>query len=302
MLWDDRCLRSRGYDRSVTADDRNDRLETLLESKTIAAFELPGPIEERYGRFGLAEELVYANFVSSIDGAVALRDVARSSPIISGGSAADRFVVALLRAAADAIVIGAGTYRAHAGPWTAANAYPDLAGAFGQMRRRLGAEPEPTLVVVTRSGDLGSPRPMLRGTIIASVDGRIERLDAYARAGARILEVAGGRSDARAIVTRLRELGFARILTEGGPNLMGDFLSGGVVDELFLTVSPLIVGSTHGGGVTLADGVWLGHDVPVGCEVSSIRRSANHLFLRYSIQGTDRRDRADVDRDADPRR
>jgi hypothetical protein len=81
--------------------------QTLFESPGLPRFELPATLERIYGGFGLARPVVYADFVSSIDGIVALPGVPRSSALISGGDAADRFVVGLLRAGANAVVVGA---------------------------------------------------------------------------------------------------------------------------------------------------------------------------------------------------
>lgn len=263
----------------------NPQLATLFESPSLPAFELPQGLEAIYGRFGLPPEVVYANFVSSLDGAVALQGVQRASPIISGGSAADRFVVALLRASADAVVIGAGTYRAHAGPWTPANAYPDLTAAFAQMRRGLGLRGEPVLVVVTRSGKLGPPKPALEGSIIVSTTSG-QRPEPGVLGASEVLDMSGSESVPRDLVGELRRRGFARILTEGGPQLMGDLLGASVVDELFLTVSPLVFGSTLGEIVGIADGARFEGDQPVRAIISSVRKDDSHLFLRYSIENS----------------
>src|SRR5213078_165908 len=100
----------------------SDAFDVLFDAPGPRPFDLPEEIRRRYGEFGLGPDTVFANFVSSVDGAVALPGVEKSSQVIGGGSRADRFVVALLRAAADAVVVGAGTYRAHRGPWTAQTA------------------------------------------------------------------------------------------------------------------------------------------------------------------------------------
>src|SRR5438105_15662568 len=129
--------------------------DVLFEADGLPRFDLPEALRSTYGEFGLPARCLVANFVSSLDGVVALPAVPKSSSAIGRGHPADRFVVALLRAAVDAVVVGAGTYRQHAGPWTAAKAHPDSAEAFAELRARLGLAPDPTLVIVTRSGNLG---------------------------------------------------------------------------------------------------------------------------------------------------
>jgi riboflavin biosynthesis pyrimidine reductase len=70
-----------------------------------------------------------------------------------------------------------------------------------------------------------------------------------------------------------------RILTEGGPTLIGQFLAEDLVDELFLTISPRLFGRRTGDlRKGLVEGVDLGGK-PL--ELASVRRHGSHLFLRY---------------------
>jgi riboflavin biosynthesis pyrimidine reductase len=228
--------------------------------------------------------VVVANFVSSVDGAVALPGVQKSSPLISAGQPADRFVMALLRATADAVVIGAGTYRAHRGPWTAATVGRDFEASFGALRERIGASrPEPTFVVVTRSGDLGEPRSILDGALIVCPSVNAGRLEPYREAGAEIAALDEDPVGGRTVVDLLDERGCKRILTEGGPELLGSWLQAGVVDELFLTVSPLLFGGGDPAPVTLAGRA--GFDPPLRAELLTVRRAGDYLFCRYSVGG-----------------
>jgi riboflavin biosynthesis pyrimidine reductase len=259
--------------------------QTLFESPGLPRFELPEILEQIYRGFGLARPVVYADFVSSIDGIVALPGVPRSSALISGGDAADRFVVGLLRAAADAVVIGAGTFRAHDGPWTPENAYPEAAQGWVQLRQTEGLSVQPTLVVVTASGDVGRSHPKLADVIVITTSEGAVRLGEQATACAQVVELGGKDSiDMRRAIEWLSEHGYARILTEGGPRLMGKALKAQVVDELFLTLSPVITG----GGVrqprpTLANGVDLLPDAPLVDRLLSIHRKDAYLFLRYAL-------------------
>ena len=257
----------------------------LFEAPGLPRFDLPEGVERVYGSFGLAPQVVYGNFVSSLDGIVAIPDVPRSSALISGGEPADRFVMALLRAVADVVVIGAGTFRNHEGPWTAENAYPEAAEALVELRGKVGIEGGPTLVVVTASGDLGKSGSKLEDVVVITTSEGAGRLGASAARAAEVVEVgAAGSVDMRTVIAWLSERGYGRILTEGGPKLMGEALQARVVDELFLTVSPMIVG----GGEeqprpTLATGVELPSDAPLSGRLLSVRRSDAFLFLRYSF-------------------
>ena len=128
--------------------------------------------------------MVYANFVSSIDGVAAIGGVEMSSAAISGGASADRFVMALLRAVADAVVVGAGTVREHGGPWTAEKAFPPGAESFSRLRAGISASESPTLVVVTASGKLPVEHPALADAIVVTTSAGARSLtEARARVG-----------------------------------------------------------------------------------------------------------------------
>jgi riboflavin biosynthesis pyrimidine reductase len=102
--------------------------------------------------------------VASIEGIVALEQQERSGTVISGGSQADRFVMGLLRAYAEAVVVAGGTFRATPNHrWTADHIFPGLADAFERMRSDLKRAAQPTLVVVSARGDIDTRHPALEG-------------------------------------------------------------------------------------------------------------------------------------------
>jgi riboflavin biosynthesis pyrimidine reductase len=260
-------------------------LQSLFEAAGLPRFDLPDVVERAYGGFGLADQVVYGNFVSSLDGIVAIPGVPRSSALISGGDDGDRFVVALLRAVADAVVIGAGTFRAHEGPWTPEHAYPEAAEGLVELRRRVGLGGQPSLVVVTASGDLGGSRSKLHDVIVITTSDGAGRLGEDLAAAAEVVELgAAGPIDMRDAIGWMFEHGYRRVLTEGGPKLMGEALKARIVDELFLTISPVIVG----GGEeqprpTLASGVEMLPDAAQMGQLLSLHRKDAYLFLRYSL-------------------
>jgi riboflavin biosynthesis pyrimidine reductase len=260
--------------------------QTLTEASGLPAFELPDSVEAIYGAFGLPDQVVYANFVASVDGVVAVPGLPKSSAIISGGSPADRFLVALLRACADAVVIGAGTFRAHGGPWTAAKAYPDAGSDFAELRRRLGLAPEPRLVVVTGSGHLDGAGPKLSGAIVATTGKAADRVRELVESDAEVMPIgAAGALNPGDVLTALSARGYRRILTEGGPQLMGQLLQARAVQELFLTVSPLLTGGGEPARPVLSDGSdLLSGGGPAPARLVSARAYESHLFLRYLLE------------------
>jgi hypothetical protein len=90
--------------------------EVLFEAGGLPEYALPVDLKHLYGRLGFTNRVVYANFVSSIDGVVTLGAKPSAGSVISGKDQADRFLMGLLRACADAVVLGAGTLRATPGP------------------------------------------------------------------------------------------------------------------------------------------------------------------------------------------
>ena len=258
-------------------------IESLFEVPGLPRMVLPEEIEATFGgSFGLPERVVYGNFVTSIDGVAALAGVRKSSATISDGAPPDRFVMALLRSLADCVVIGSSTLSEHTGPWTAGSAFPDAAEHFRRVRQLMSAPEEPTLVVVSGSGELPADHPALGQAIVLTSPAGARTI---AESGIRcreVLELGSGREvDARSGIDALRQKGHDRILTEGGPKLMGSMLQAGLVDELFLTVAPKLIG----GG---SDRPRLSDDADLlrmgsAHRLLGIRRAGDYLFLRYAL-------------------
>jgi riboflavin biosynthesis pyrimidine reductase len=235
------------------------RLEVLFESATTG-LPLPAALAEAYGGvLSLAPDCVVANFVESVDGVVAFPDAkGESGRIVSGGSEADRFLMGLLRACADAVLIGAGTMRAAKDDlWFPESIFPPAAADYARTRAALGLVARPTLYVVTGSGRIDPGHPALRE-------------------GAVVLR---GKLEPREIIEALRRDGRRRILCEGGPGLFAELLAAHLVDEMFLTLSPRLFGRWPADArKALAEARDLA-GLPL--RLSSLRRHGSHLFLRY---------------------
>ena len=264
-------------------------LELLFEHAGLPGFALPSELARAYGgAFGLRRPCVFANFVASADGVVALDGAGESGHVISGDSEADHFVMGLLRACADAVVIGAGTLRASPKHlWHPERIFPPAKSAFAELRRSLGLGEQPKLVVVTASGRLDPSLSALRDAIIVTTPAGEDHLRALAPS-ARIVALTEAPSGAGVdrmalapVVEFLNAEGHELVLTEGGPLLVGQLLAEDLLDELFLTVSPRLFGR-YGADArkALVDGVDLGGK-PL--ELESVRRHGSHLFLRYSL-------------------
>jgi riboflavin biosynthesis pyrimidine reductase len=278
-------------------------MQTLLDLSRGATLPLPANLAALYGslRFPAPPGRAYvvANFATTLDGVVSLNRPGHSSGgEITGFEPHDRMVMGILRAAADAVVVGAGTFRAvprHI--WTADHVDPGRSAAFAAFRRRLGKPAVPLNVVVTSTGNLDLRRPLFSSgevpVLIVTTASGARRLPKTPRGPNVQVEVVrpGGRLTAASVMaavgTRVR---FARILVEGGPHLLGDFLAEGQLDELFLTLAPQIAGRSN---VLERLGLVAGQELaparPCWGTLTGVRRAENFLFLRFGI---DRRLRA----------
>jgi riboflavin biosynthesis pyrimidine reductase len=231
---------------------------------------------------------VYANFVSSIDGVVAIESgKAPSGGIISGRNEADRFIMGLLRAYADAVVVGAGTMRAEGGRalWTPEFIFPAAANGYQELRRALNREATPRLVIVTARGDLNPrDRALQAGALVVTTEAAAGRLRKVLPAATQVRAVtAGDRVEVQAIFEALRADGLRTILTEGGPKLFGQMAAADRVDELFVTVAPGLAGQMGDQSFGLIHGVDFGRS-PKWAHLLSVRRHESHLFLRYALR------------------
>jgi riboflavin biosynthesis pyrimidine reductase len=242
---------------------------------------------------------IVANFVSSVDGVAALgagQPTAGGSEI-SGHSEPDRFMMALLRSLADVIVVGAGTVRAgRRHEWTARQLQPDLAAVFAAWRARLGLAEHPTTIVVSGRGELdfthrGLSSPDVPVIVVTTAAGAQRLASGQLPEHVTVMAAAGGAAGSAgdagvlpaAIVDAIRGTGARLALCEGGPHLFGELLRAQLIDELFLTVAPQVVGRTpenrrlsFAEGVDLDNGRW--------ARLQSVRRAGDDLFLRYRFE------------------
>jgi riboflavin biosynthesis pyrimidine reductase len=263
-------------------------LELLEEPEGLPAFALPAGLAERYpGTLGLPDECLYVNFVETLDGVAALPGVPRANRLIADASDADHFVMGLLRACADTVLIGAGTLRSSpSSRWLPESVYPAAAAELAELRATLGLEPQPRLAVLTAGrSTITLPEGAAARTTVLTTEAGARRLG-RALPGAEVVGLPGDDVlDLRAAVRALRERGQARILCEGGPTVFASCLREGLVDELFLTLSPVVAG--RAGAAREALGLVEGEAFLPGSQVRAtlrgIRRSGSHLFLRYGL-------------------
>lgn len=182
---------------------------------------------------------VRMNFVASADGAVTLDN--KSGGL---GGTNDRELMAILRSQSDVVLVGAGTVREEG--YGGLN----LPSTLQEQRQRAALTPTPRIAIVSGSLQLSpsdpvfaqaETRPIVITHAAASARKRQE-LSAVAD-----VIVAGSQAvDLADALAKLRSAGLRRVLCEGGPGLFGSVLEAGLVDELCLTLSPVLTAGSAG--------------------------------------------------------
>ncbi|MFD3326512.1 pyrimidine reductase family protein [Streptomyces sp. NPDC058701] len=224
-----------------------------------------------YPSLGAGEHWLRANMVSTLDGAA--QHDGRSQPI-SGET--DMRIFGTLRALADVVVVGAETVRQEG--YRPARARD----AFAARREAAGQGPAPAIAVVTASLDLDFTLPLFTSPLVPTlvVTGAAAPADRVAEAveaGAEVVVAGDGTGvDPARAVRELAGRGLRRQLTEGGPRLLGQFVAADALDELCLTISPML---TAGSAQRISGGpsVAVPHRLAPAC----VLEEAGFLFTSY---------------------
>ena len=225
------------------------------------------------GQQGAGRPYVVINMVSSVDGRTTAEGKAAGM-----GSGIDRQAMRTLRSKSDAVMIGAGTLRAETLSLglDASDATPPLA------------------IIVTNTGDLPLEEHLivkggqevvvlLSDEVPREIAGRLHGLAQVTMVPA---DASGAVDLYRAMQALRAELGVEVVIVEGGPALNHALISRNLVDELFLTVAPELLGGTSTGGLTLLRGPEIPACARPTLELLSIHLADGELFLRYSLNRT----------------
>jgi riboflavin biosynthesis pyrimidine reductase len=213
---------------------------------------------------------VLANMVSGLDGSAAI-----AGRVGELSSAADAELFRHIRSVSDAILVGAETVRRERyGPVR-------LPDRLRQQREEAGKPPVPPLAVVSRSLEIdwtipafAAAEPAAPTMLVTCEAARPERLE-EARQHAVVLVAGEDRVEPRAALDALADRGASVVLCEGGPSLLGELVAADLLDELCLTVEPLMGGDSLPVAVAPP-----GHDV-VRFRLAHALTDDGTLFLRY---------------------
>jgi riboflavin biosynthesis pyrimidine reductase len=238
---------------------------------------------------------VISNFVSTLDGAASFKLPGQSSgSTVSGSDPGDRFIMGLLRASVDAVIVGATTIHdtSRTSRWIPPETYPDAKDLYRDYRLNvLHTRDYPLVVIVSGSGKLDLTRAVfqsgeVRTVILTTAAGEQELM----RRGApslpavelRTPTAVGSIAPAAILELLSSQFGVRRLLHEGGPTLFGEFLAARAVDEFFLTLSPQIAGRTpHTIRPGLVEGVEFLPGAAPRFDLLTVKQSVGHLYLRY---------------------
>jgi riboflavin biosynthesis pyrimidine reductase len=218
-----------------------------------------------------AGQWLRANMVASADGAATLSGVSEGL-----SSQADKEIFFLLRALADVVVVGAGTARTeNYGP-----------ARIREARRGLreGRAPTPPIAVITASLDIdpgcrliAEAPPHARTIVITTAQAPAGRRAELA--GPADVIIAGDETvDLKAAVIALADRGHRRILTEGGPHLLAQLAEADLLDELCLTIGPLIAGP--GAPRIVSGALSVPHPLPL--TLAHVLEDDGFLMCRYT--------------------
>jgi riboflavin biosynthesis pyrimidine reductase len=212
-----------------------------------------------------------ANMIASLDGAAWFGDRVEAL-----GSAADQRLLVALRAMADVVIVGAGTIRAEGyGPLSAEPDWPSV---------RAGRPPVPPLAIVSRRLDLDLDGPIFtkatsRTILLTTEAAPRDRLH-QAERHAEVIVAGRDGLDWRTAVSELAARGHRRLLSEGGPTVLARAAQSEVLDELCLTVSPMLAA---GAAARILDGPAL--PAPERFRLRALHADDDFLFLRYVRDG-----------------
>jgi riboflavin biosynthesis pyrimidine reductase len=272
-------------------------LESLYDSQRGTDLPLPPELAAIYGRLRFllqpGRPYVIANFVTSLDGVASLEAPGRAGGgDISGNNKHDHMVMGILRAVADAIIVGAGTLRkSPRHVWTAEHIYPPFSAFYQQLRHDMSKTTPPLNVIATTEGNIDFNQPLfLSGNapvlvLTTTLGEQRIRQQAIPPSTEVVALKQSGLLSAQAILEAVQQVRPCDlILTEGGPQLLTYFFAERCLDELFLTLAPQIAGRDDTiKRPGLVAGKLFAPEFPLWGTLISVKREASHLFLRYAF-------------------
>ena len=218
---------------------------------------------------------ILLNYAMSLDGKISTED--RDPVRFTSGI--DRRLMDEIRADVDAVLIGAGTLRAEDPPVRI------QAAKRRDERTRMGKSPHPVSIILSRSMRIPSEGRYWK-------DGQVERIIATAvqtpadrslpfQEKAEVIRTGETSVDLNELCRMLSDRGIRRLLVEGGGEVNMAFWAAGLVDEVYLTLCPVVIGGRN--APTAADGTGFDADRFRKLRLVESRRVGQEFFLRYRV-------------------
>lgn len=242
--------------------------QTMEPAEIYRGLVFPGPGRDR--------PYVAINMVTSVDGKATLGPGAYTL-----GSRVDHMVMRRIRLAVDGVMVGAETLRAE-------NVNPSVPPEMQVERLARGMAGQPIAIVVTGMADIPLDRTFFRldtfpRVVVTTRRAPLARVLALERL-ARVIRVGEERVNLSEMMGILaKDLGIRSLVVEGGPSLNASLIGEGLVDELFWTVAPKIVGGAA--RRTMVEGEPFPPDRVPRLELVSLHHHLGELFLRYRLEG-----------------
>jgi riboflavin-specific deaminase-like protein len=256
----------------------------VVQQQLLRIFPKPAasfPVDEVYAFLDLpagdpGRPYSVINAVGTLDGRGAVGG--KSTPV---GSEVDHRLMRNIRANVDAVLVGVGTLRSE-------DLTLSVDEPLAKNRRERGLKEQPIPIILAGNGNIPTDRRIFRGSsgskvviFVGSSASRedLERLSEIATI--RIIFTSTDRPEPDKILKTLAdEFGVRRLLVEGGPTVNHSFLEARLVDELFLSLAPKIVG---GDSRFLVEGKEVPQEGSSNCLVS-VHLSDSEIYLRYRVR------------------
>lgn len=272
--------------------------QLLFTDEAPATPSLPEPFRQIYpGDWRLPAPVngrpyTYSNFAQARDGRISYNEPnAFSGGEVTDFNAHDRWLMALLRARADAVMSGDATLNLEtAHLWTAEFMCPYDANAFTELRAAEGYQPAPLLVIVSMEGNINFDALCFQQQnlhiVLATTNRGAARVHGVAcEAGIDIHDLGQESVDLPRLSQILySDYGVRHLLCEGGARLFGSMLDAGLIDEEFVTFCPNFIGrSPEKFRPSYTEGVaWLPGQAPYS-RPFTLHRAGDFLYLRTKV-------------------
>ncbi|MEO5666438.1 MAG: dihydrofolate reductase family protein [Bdellovibrionota bacterium] len=214
---------------------------------------------------------VFSNFAVSLDGRIADRG-APSKPL---GTPLDRKTMQTIRKMCDVVVVGAGTLRAHPHSMK-------LTGRLPSHRK------QPANVIVSGNADFDPTWDFWKDDsvvrIVFTTQHSLAKAVEASRDRALVFAAGQGKKvEMPKVFEKLKALGFKNVLVEGGGELMSDVMAAGLLQELYVTLTPWILGGRHNPSMVMGDEtLW------TRLELKKQRKLGQEIYLHYRVKGARR--------------